>query len=63
MPDEIQSLQQQLASLRENLRLVDERKAQYVEENEIPLQLVKNEKKLRERIAAIERKLGPACAA
>jgi hypothetical protein len=51
------SLERQLAELRENLRLVEERKSEFVEETEVPLQLIKNERRLRERVAEIEARL------
>ncbi len=54
---DVQSLQQQLADARENLRLIEERKAQYVQEVEIPLQLIKDERRLKEQIAELEGKL------
>jgi len=51
---ELASLRRQLAEARENLRLIEERKSQYVLGVEIPLQLVKEERRLRERIAELE---------
>ena len=58
-PVEAESLRRQLAAARENLRLIEERKSEYVMSTEVPLQLVKEERRLRERIAALERQLGP----
>jgi hypothetical protein len=58
MNDEITSLQRQLANAEENLRLIQERKSEYVSEEEIPLQLIKNERKLVERIAELRQRLG-----
>lgn len=52
------SLQYQLDQARENLRLIEERKAEYAQSTDIPLQLIKNERSLRERIAELERRLG-----
>jgi hypothetical protein len=52
------SLQRQLAELRENLRLIEERMAQYVLETDIPLQLGKNKRQTEARIADLERRLG-----
>jgi hypothetical protein len=47
-----------LAEARENLRLIGERKAQYVQEVDIPLQLIREERRLRDRIQELERELG-----
>jgi len=47
----------QLEEARENLRLIEGRKAQYVLEVDVPLQLIKEERRLRERIAELERGL------
>jgi hypothetical protein len=38
------SLQQQLSEAQENLRLIQERKAKFVLETEIPLQLIREER-------------------
>ena len=51
------SLQRQLAEARENLRLIEDRKAEYVLEVEVPLQLIKEERRWRDRIAELEAKL------
>jgi hypothetical protein len=51
------SLERQRAELRENLRLIEERKAEYVLEVDVPLQLVKEERRLKARLADVERKL------
>jgi hypothetical protein len=58
MNDDIASLQRQLANAEENLRLIRERKSEYVSEEDIPLQLIKNERKLVERIAELRQRLG-----
>jgi hypothetical protein len=60
MNDDITSLQRQLANAEENLRLIQERKSEYVSEEEIPLQLIKNERKLVERIAELHQQLHAA---
>lgn len=60
--EEVESLKNQLANRKENLRLIEERKAEYVEETAIPLQLISSEKKLRKQIAEVERKLAAASA-
>jgi hypothetical protein len=51
---EAQSLLQQFDDAQENLRLVQERKAQYVQEVDIPLQLIKDEKHWIKQIAELE---------
>jgi hypothetical protein len=47
-----------LANRREALLLIQERMSEYVEYQEIPLQLVKNKRGTEEQIAELERKLG-----
>jgi len=47
---ELASLRRQLAEARENLRLIQERKSQYVMGTDIPLQLVEEERQLLERV-------------
>jgi hypothetical protein len=54
---EVASLRAQLEQARENLRLIEERKSQYVLEVDVPLQLTKEERRLRERIGELEREL------
>ena len=54
---ELTSLRRQLAESRENLRLIEERKSQYVMVTDIPLQLVKDERQLLERIEELERRI------
>ncbi len=44
MNDTRQSLEAQLANVAESLRLITERKSEYVEATSIPLDLVKNER-------------------
>lgn len=56
-PEERESLERQLKSARENLRLIGDRKAEYVLEVDVPLQLIKEERRLRDRIAELEAKL------
>jgi hypothetical protein len=52
------SWKRMLANYRENLLLIEERMSEYVEFNEIPLQLVKNKRQTEARIIEIEKKLG-----
>ena len=54
---EVASPRRQLEVARENLRLIEERNAKYVLEVDVPLQLIKEERRLRERIAELKRKL------
>ena len=58
--DDIASLRRQLEEALENLRLIEERKSQYVMAVDVPLQFVKEERRLRERIAELERQLAEA---
>ncbi len=51
------SLRSQLAEARVNLRLIEERESQYVLTTDVPLQLVKEKRRLLERIAELERQL------
>jgi len=51
------SWQQQLAEAQENLRVIEEHKAKYVLEVDVPLQLIKEERRLRDGIAELEAKL------
>jgi len=51
------SIRRLLAEARENLRLIQERQAQYVVSTDIPLQLVKEERRLLNRIAELEQQL------
>jgi outer membrane protein assembly factor BamB len=56
-PDDRESLERQLQSARENLRLIEERKAEFVLGTDVPLQLIKEEQRLRDKIAELEAKL------
>jgi len=51
------SLQSQLEHARENLRLIHERKSEYVMGTAIPLDLIKQERRLEEQIAGLEARL------
>ena len=55
--EERESLQRQLRSARENLRLIEERKSDYVLEVDVPLQIIKEERRLKDRITELEKKL------
>ena len=57
-PLERGSLERQLAESQANLRLIEERKAQYVLETDVPLQLLKEDGRLRQRIADLKTRLG-----
>ena len=54
---ELPLLRRQLAEAEENLGLIEERKAQFVLETDVPLQLVKEERRLTERIKEIEARI------
>jgi len=56
---EAESLRRQLTEACENLRLIDERASEYVMSTDVPLQLIKERRRLRERIDELERRLGP----
>jgi DNA repair exonuclease SbcCD ATPase subunit len=53
----VASLVKQLSEAEENLRLIDERMAQYVQEVDIPLQLIKDQRRLQRRIARLQRQI------
>jgi nucleotide-binding universal stress UspA family protein len=55
--EDLASLRRQLAEARENLRLIQERKAEYVLSTDVPLQIVKEERHLLDRIAELEQRL------
>ncbi|HDQ72937.1 MAG TPA: hypothetical protein ENN19_12700 [Chloroflexi bacterium] len=60
MSDDGAILRRQLADVRENLALVLERKAEYVCQTDVPLQLVKEERYLRRQIRELERQIEQA---
>jgi hypothetical protein len=53
----IESLIHQLNESEENLRLIEERIAQYVQSIDVPLQLIKDERRLRRWIARLKRQI------
>jgi nucleotide-binding universal stress UspA family protein len=55
--EDLTSLRRQLAEARENLHLIQERKDQYVLGVDVPLQLVKEERRWLDRIAELEQRL------
>ena len=52
-----ESLERQLKDLRESLQVIEEHKAKYVQEIDVPLQYLKEERRLRATIAELEAKL------
>jgi hypothetical protein len=54
---EVESLRRQLLELRENLRLIEERQTEFVLGTDVPLQLIKEERRLRDRIVELEQQL------
>jgi len=54
---DVASLRRQLAEARANLRLIEERTAEYVLSTDVPLQLVKEKRRLQQRIADPEARL------
>jgi len=55
--EELASLRRQLKEARGNLRLIRERKSQFVMGVEIPLQIIKGERRLEQEIAGLEREI------
>ena len=53
----VASLVKQLSDAEENLRLVDERIAKYVQETDVPLQLLKDQHRLQRWIARLQRRI------
>jgi hypothetical protein len=51
------SLKRLLAEAQRNLRLIHERKSKYVQETDIPLQLIKDEQRLEQEIEALQAQL------
>ena len=54
---ELDSLRRQLAEERENLRLIHERKSEYVRKTEVPLDLIKDKRRCEAKIAELEKKI------
>jgi hypothetical protein len=52
--DKTESLQRQLDEEHNNLLMIQERKTTYLLETEIPLQLIREEQRVRERITKLE---------
>jgi KaiC/GvpD/RAD55 family RecA-like ATPase len=57
MSDTFQSLQRQLTEAAESLRLIQERKTEFVLKTDVPLQLVKDERRLEAQIADLQKRL------
>ena len=57
MSGEIETLQHQLKEAHENLALIEERMSEYVLSTDVPLQLVKEERRLESRIRWLERRM------
>jgi nucleotide-binding universal stress UspA family protein len=55
--EDLPSLRRQLAEARENLRLIQERKGEFVLSTDVPLQLVKEERRWLDKIAELEQRL------
>ncbi len=51
------SLLRQLEKQSENLRLIEERKSEYVQGTDVPMQLVKDERRIKAQIAELEARL------
>ncbi len=61
MAGEIEALQRELSQARENLTLIRERISEYVLSTGVPLQLVKEKRRLEERIRWLERRIVELC--
>jgi hypothetical protein len=59
-PAQADPLRRQLAEAQVNLQLIEEREAEYVLSTDVPLGLVKEKRRLRERIADLEAQLAHA---
>lgn len=57
MDDTLSSLQKQLAEAEENLRLIQERRSEYVQAIDVPLQLIKDERRLERRVRWLKRRI------
>lgn len=57
MAGEVEALQRELSQARENLTLIRERMSEYVLSTDVPLQLVKEKRRLEERIRSLERRI------
>jgi hypothetical protein len=55
--DDLATLQQNLSERRHNLRLIQERKTQYVLSTDIPIQLIKEERLIQNEIQQLERRI------
>ena len=60
MNGDLETLRRQLAEARENLALILERKAQYVLRTDMPLKLIKEERRLKNRVRALEQEIDQA---
>ena len=57
MADDVESLRRQLSEAQDNLRLIEERMAQYVLAVDVPLQLVKGKERLEARMADLQERI------
>ena len=58
--EQVETWQKMLANYRENLLLIEERMSQFVESTTIPIQLLKEKRRLEAQIRRLERKLDMA---
>lgn len=58
--EDIGSLKRQIENLQKNLRLIEERISEFVVPSTVPLQLVKDKRELKEKIAGLEAELAQA---
>ncbi|NEU81349.1 tetratricopeptide repeat protein [Nostoc sp. UIC 10630] len=57
MKDSIESVRKQITENEKNLRLIEERKAEYVQATDIPLQIIKDERRLQQEYNTLKEKL------
>ena len=58
--EQVETWQKMLANYQENLLLIEERMSQFVESTTIPIQLLKEKRRLEAQIRRLERKLDMA---
>jgi hypothetical protein len=56
--DDLASLPRHFTKVRQNVRLIEEHKSDYVLAVGVPFQIIKEERRLRDRIAGLEWQLG-----
>lgn len=57
MHSDIESIQRQVTEIKENLLIIEEKKSEYVSQSDIPVQLIKDERRLQEKLGQLHQKL------